>query len=88
MKNILAMIAFILAFMFVAMFILGANRFNTEDYKTIDYKVENGDTLWDIATRNCSNNDRVDDYIDAIIELNGIDRTIRAGQHIIIYIEK
>ena len=53
-------------------------------YKSIT--IEQGDSLWSLAQEyNNNSNVSTDDYIDEIVQVNGLkNKTIHAGQHIVI----
>lgn len=48
-----------------------ANR-NTEPECFIYYEVQQGDTLWDIACKNCTDKQNKQDYIYEVEQLNNI----------------
>lgn len=54
----------------------------------IEYKVERGDSLWSIASKYCPDDMKMWDYIDTIIDENGLlGKTIHPGQILLVFKE-
>lgn len=57
----------------------------TKYYSSI--QIEEGDTLWDISSRNHVEGTTVNEYMDEICQLNGITKSavVKAGDYLTIY---
>ena len=56
------------------------------DFKEVPYIVQQGDSLWRIATKFCPNTFNKRDYIELVMKLNGLDNSvIHPGQYLIVY---
>lgn len=86
MKKILAMIILLLMAVCASGFAIGRS---TKSYEPrYDYTVKAGDTLWNIAENNVSENEDIRDWIAKVKEINGIninEEPLHAGQQIVIY---
>jgi|BioPla2DNA2_1021312.scaffolds.fasta_scaffold05782_12 hypothetical protein len=84
-KRFICFIAFVLTSMFIIISMANIYGYKEECYEVI--RVNNGDTLWDIAMRYNTKSD-IREYIHRIMELNKLENSeIKAGEELIIIVD-